>query len=316
MSRLLLLKNKIPHIFLIILITILIFVLLLKEDKELIIISNDSIISVYHSDNLETFTIEILTNQPNRYQFDSDFITTIQLKNSEQELSIDIKEIVKSSESITYKEEEMYLITLIMELPFISNDLLIQMERVFCVLNYDNGSSLEFEIGEFNYLFLETFGKDLSLNNLSATHQTVNGFNTIGGISIELGNLSTNNILIKDIDILSLSTSVNKNLTMIRDECNYMSTVEECLGIDVYSFSYPQNSVLSEILVKKNNNTQIYIPLIYTEKYQFIHEFAIIITYEINDEEKTLVIDDFPYMRTSIFSNMETDQVYEYRIHD
>ncbi len=307
-------KAKIMYSTVIILVIVLSVLLFVKDEKELVIISSDNIYSIYHSDNYETFTIEVLTNQPQNYYFDNDYLSSASLKNDNQDLSIDITNISQSDNPIYYQEDEFYNLYLTAELSFTSDDLLISMENVFLHLNYMNGEEIVISIGEFNYLFYDEFSSDISLNNLSATHEEVNEINTISGINLELGNLSDSNILITNVQIVSSNVSFNHRYSLVRDECFHTSTVDTCLNVEDYQFNQESNVLETSFILRKNNVINLYLPLTYLNSSKFIYRFSIVVTYEINNEEKTFIIDDFPYMKTSLFSDqLEGDfNVYTY----
>jgi|LGVE01.1.fsa_nt_gb hypothetical protein len=307
-------KAKIMYSTVIILVITLSILLYVKDEEELVIISSDSIYSIYHSDVYESFTIEILTNQPQNYYFDNNYLSSASLKNDNQDLSIDITKITHSDNSIYYQEDEFYNLYLTAELSISSDDLLISMDNVFLHLNYMNGEEIVISIGEFNYLFYDSFSSDISLNNLSATHQEVNEINTISGINLELGNLSDSNILITNIGIVSNNVSFNLGYSFIRDECFHTSTVDTCLNVNDYQFNQESNILETNFILRKNNVINLYLPLTYLNNSKFIYRFSIVVTYEINNTEKTFIIDDFPYMKTSLFSDqLEGDfNVYTY----
>ena len=307
-------KARIMYLTVIVLVITLSILLFIKEDQELIIISSDNVYSIYHSDNYETFTIELLTNQPQNYYFDNNYLSSAALKNDKQDLSIDIVKILHSDDTTLYKENEFYNIYFTAELSFISDDLLISMDNVFLHLNYMNGEEIIVSIGEFNYLFSDSFSSDISLNNLSATHQEVNEINTISGVNLELGNLGDSNILITNVEIVSTNVKFNLGYSILRDECLHTSTVNLCLNTDNYQFNQESNVIKTNFILRKNNVINIYLPLTYLNDSKFIYQFSIVVTYDMNNIEKTFIIDDFPYMRTSLFSDqLEGDfHVYTY----
>lgn len=305
-------KRNLIYVLIIMLTITLTLLLLIKEETELIIISREYPFSIYHSDNYETIDIELLTNYPNSYHFDSEFIASTKATNTEEELSLSLKDVRKSSHSIYYQDMEFYLVTFSLTVPFTSNDLEIEMENVTLEILYDNNETIEFKIGELNYLFNDSNNSSMTLSNLSATHEDVNGYNTIGGVNIELSNTSMSNIVIKDIKLLSNSVHLNKSAMITGKTCDYISSVRDCLGVDNYDFNQEYNDEILNTLLGKNNSVELYIPLIYENKTDFIYEFAIVIEFQINSEIETLIIDNFPYMKTSVFTTFDEDEFNVY----
>lgn len=306
-------KQKLMYLSIICL-TLVMITLMMIPDKDLTkIISNDKIYSIYHSDDNETFSFSILTNNKNSYYFKESYIETSSINNESKELAIEILDIQQGNDEYIYDDITYYQIEINAKIPFKSSNSQIMLTDAFMTINYSNGENVTFSIGEFNYMFSEEINNDISLNNLSATYEEINGINTIGGININLGNIADNNILVTDIKLLSNSVFFNKAKTIEREECSYKSSVSMCLGEELYDFGYIDNQNL-DILLGKNNQIQLYCPLIYTLNSRFIHQFSIIIEYQINNESKTFVIDDFPFMKTTIF-NQEYEEFYnEYTI--
>ena len=131
-------------------------VLLIKEEKELIIISRDYVYSIYHSDDYETIEIELLTNNIEDYHFESDYIVSSTIYNEEQELSVNIISITSNQDTLEFQNEELNQVHIKLKLPFTSNDYLVEIENAFLEIIYDNNESIKISIGEINYLFLKS----------------------------------------------------------------------------------------------------------------------------------------------------------------
>lgn len=305
-------KRNFLYIIIIMLTMTLTLLLLIKEEKELVIISRDYPYSIYHSDNYETIDIELLTNNPESYHFNNNYISSSKFYNEDEELSVSVKDIVKSSHSVSYQGDDFYIVTFKFTLPFISNELYIEMSDVFLELIYDNSQTISLRIGEVNYLFDDSNNSDITLSNLSATHEVVNGYNTIGGVNLELSNSSTNNIIITDITLLSSSVYLNESKIVTNKTCDYTSTVKDCIGVEYYYFNEEYNDILLNTLLGKNNTLELYLPLLYDKKTSFIYEFSIVIEYEKNDQKNKLIIDNFPYMKTSIFTTFNEEEFHVY----
>ena len=144
----------------------------------------------------------------------------------------------------------------------------------------------------------------------------INGYNTIGGINLSLSNHSNSNITITDISILSESVRFNTFFLTEREPCDYRATVVDCLALNDYSFTtYNVYETMNSLLSPKNS-TSYYIPLSYLDS-PFIHRFGIQLTYTIDGEERLYILDDFPFMKTSLFQEEYEDNYHVYTInHD
>ena len=307
-------KPRVIYGIMILFIITLTITMFIKEKKDLVIITNDTIYSIYHSDNNEKIAFELLTNQPDNYYFDDTYISSVVIKNNTEEISLELFDIIKGEDEIHYENDEFYHVSITTKMKLVSNDMLISMENVFLEINYENGETVSISIGEFNYLFYEEVNYDISLNNLSANYQEIDDVNTIGGINLHLANVSGSNINITNIQIVSSLVSFNLENILEREECPQTYSTADCLTINEYNFN--QNIDIDEIdiLLRKDNTIELYLPLLYQEEASFIHRFAFIVTYEINGVEKVFLLDDFPYMRTSIFNDSVKDDFNVYKL--
>jgi len=290
------------------------FLLLIREDIETVIISNNNVFSIYHSDNLEKFEVELLTNTPDSFYFSEEYISAISVQNNEQTFALLLEDIDISNTYMEYLDEKFYQATLSLKLKIISNNIKINMTNANLVINYTNNQKLEIEIGEFNYLFKNDYDKDISLNNLSATYEEVNGINTVGGVNLDLGNRSDVNLVINQIRLLTTNVQANQERILQRDICPQTYSVNDCLGINNYNFNEDIDEDEVNIILLKNNNLELYIPLLYLQETRFIHKFSISIIYTMNGVQKEYIIDDFPYMRTSIFNETMEGDFNVYRV--
>lgn len=307
-------KTKIMYSTVILLVIAMTVLLLIKDEKDLIILTSDNVISIYHSDDNEKITFELLTNKPQNYYFSNEFLSSANIENSEEVFSLEVSQISVSDVAIPYLEDQFYNVIITCQLEFTSNDYEIKMEDVNLHLNYENSDEIIIRVGEFNYLFSQEFNNDITLNNMSGTYEEIDGVNTIGGINLTLGNVSDNNINITNIEILSNSVSFNSAFALERDECEQTYSVKECLTMN--NFDFHSLSTVNEVsfLLRKNNEIALYLPLTYLSETRFIHRFACKITYDINGEERVLILDDFPFMRTSIFNDSVKDDFNVYTI--
>lgn len=310
----LMMKTNIMYIILFSLIIGVTILLFIQKEEEVIIISRDYSYSVYHSDKQESINIELLTNQKESYHFNKDYIIDLNLHNETEELSVIVDDIFLGKDFLVYQDDEYYQVILKLSIPFTSNDLLIEMENTYLEITYENRETIDIKIGDVVYLFNEKVDHDITLGNLSATHEIINGYNSIGGINLELANTTNSNIMITDIYLLSNNVRVNKDLISTHKNCEFTLSVSSCLGLESYDFNHEYKNIDLSILLGKNNDIDLYIPLIYLDSAKSIYELGLVITYEINNEVKQLIIDDFPFMKTSLFSDFIEEDFHVYKI--
>jgi len=304
---------KIRGLYAVLAILCIIFTLfLLKEtEEECIILTAPKIYSIYHSDDLETIEIEILTNQTDHFYFDKDYINNLSIENEEYTFPVTLLDVISKNETIIFEDNPYQSVTLKLRTELFSTDLLVQIEQANLSITYLNGENISLFIGEFNYLFKGEVRTELALQELSATYEEVDGVQTVGGVNLSLRNRSEQLLEIVDIELVASGVVTNLGMMQKREACLYNMTVSDCLYIDAYSFHIePVDTILHETVLS-NHTWNGYIPLSYVD-YPYIDEFAIIITYKMNGTLYQFVLDDFPFMRTANFQESHEDWYREY----
>jgi hypothetical protein len=287
-----------------------IIVLNIKPEVPLVIISKNTVYSQFHTDELETLTVKLLTNKQLDYHFIKEQVISSRINNDEQNISVNIKDIKVSELPIAYNEEQYYTLTITLKIPFEATDHLLHIDHALLSLTYENLDVIEIPLGELNYQFLAENPYDLVLGNLSATYEEVNQQQTVGGVFIEIHNQTNENIYIKSMDIVSDYIHLNNGYITIDQECDYLDTVAHCLGLPYYHF-FDSPVRETNTLLRSNNHISFYVPLSYNRSYAFIERFAIRVVYEMNQEERVWYIDDFPYLSTSPYQSLEEGAFHE-----
>lgn len=286
-------------------------VLIIEKDVPCIIVSMPKIYSIYHSDPLETIDVELLTNQVDHYYFDAHYITNISIQNERLTFPVAVHSVQTKTTNYLYQDQEFQSVVFHLRPELTSVDMLVMMEEAQLVIIYDNGKTVSIAIGEFNYRFLEDIQPDISLNALSATYESINGIQSVGGLNISIRNRSDSLIQITSIDIIASGVITNESMLMKREACSYRSMVVECLYLDQYSFSVIPKSTTIHETIFSGQLWEGYVPLSYLT-FPFLHEFAIEITYVVHQEEYSFIIDDFPYMKTANFQESYEEWYHVY----
>lgn len=287
--------------FLIIVTTVLLFI---PEKKSLKIISSPKIHSIYKSSENEEFKIEFLVNIIDTYYFDSEFMAHISLKSKleEEELSLIIKDIIYQDSLYLFENDEYHLVEIALSIGFNSDNYLIDYEDAYINIEYMNGEDLTLFIGEFNYMFNNEINEDLLISNLSSTVFKIDGVSTVGGVFVELYNNSDENLVIRDFRIGSSSIVFNNYyLSEIYIIPDLYDSVEDVLLHDEFNYDLSVNIIEKSILVRQNQSIMLYVPISYTGEFNYIHRFFFEIDYVSNQGSRKIVIDDFPYISTSVY---------------
>ncbi len=310
-------KAKIIFGLLAFLLIVFISLLFIPENKNFKVITSPKIFSLLKSSNNENIEIQLLVNKKNTYYFDKDYISNISLNSEldEEIISLIIEKISYSNSLYEYENDKYYLVELSLSIGFNSDDLTIRFEKAYLDILYNNEEELKLFIGEFNYRFSNNLNSDLAISNLSSTVIEHSGINTVSGIYIELYNISDENLVINNFQLGSYSVNFNDYyLSEIYKEPDLFDSVEEILLIEEYNFNSYSNDFDKSILLRENQSIMLYVPLNYSLNIDYIHRFYFEVEYFNNEGKTLLIIDDIPYVSTSIFQSSLENGYITYEI--
>ena len=282
-------------------------ILMTKTKEPFVITTSPQVHSYKFTSDTESFHIKLLVNEKDSYYIQKESVDKLQLSFDDQTIPLRIQDIR------VYESNDQFLVDLSVQIAFHSNDYLIEYDHAYLDITYTNKNAISLYIGEFNYLFQSTNTNDLDFINLSATYQEVDGVNTVSGIVIDLVNKTENNIIIKDIDILSKTVHINNDyITEVFTEVDSFKQIDELLDLEYSFFDYERDDL--NLYLQAHETKKLLAPLVYNGDITFIHRFVLVFTYIDGTEEKTYVIDDFPYMNTSTFNPEYTENLISYEI--
>ena len=301
--------------FLLLVLSLLLFI---KDDSKVEIITSPKIYSIVKSSDNEGFNITILTNNLESYYFNQTYITKIALTSETDEMiPLTLEEITKTNDNYLYDNKQYKALSFKVQIGFSSDDYLVSMNKTYLNITYKNAQEITIYIGEFNYLFSSEENKDISLNNLLSTHGIVNNVDTLTGLFLNLGNISDKNITINKIEIGSKQiTANNYYLSELNEIPEYDALPTTILGLDTYYYDNELEDVSKNILLRKNNEILLYLPFNYSGDIAYIYRFYVKVYYVIDGEEKVFVIDDFPYVNTSLFKSELESGFYYYEFYN
>lgn len=277
-------------------------VMLFDQEESLHLTTSPKIYSIKKTSETEVFHIEVLSNIHDPYYLKKESIVSISLTDDEERIPLVLKEL-----KVTQANSEDYIADFSLQVSFDANDYRIVFDQAYLDITYSNGQELSLYIGEFNYMF-ETSDTSLTYQSVYGTYGYVDGKNTVTAIVLELENNADKNILITNIDIFSNSVNIHsQNITETHQTIEPFILVQDILQEDYNFFDIDQDQV--SIYMQTKEKKALYCPLLYNGDIRYIHRFVIEVTYIENNQEKTLIIDDFPFMKTSIFAT-EFEQGY------
>ncbi|QMS85711.1 hypothetical protein [Candidatus Xianfuyuplasma coldseepsis] len=274
------------------------YVLLRPPQKELKILTNPRVYSFYHGDDQDTYKIEVLVNQLEHYAVDETYINSVKIINDTLVFPVELEHITTRDQPYYYQEQAFYPVAFYIKTGVIHENQMVQIPNASLELSYTNGETIQLEIGEWNIRFLQTDEQDVTFHTLQATYGSIDALDTVTGITIELVNRTTDILTIESVNLLSDLVQVDTaNIT--ETACEGRITVEECLG-HPYSFTIQPTNQKTAIVLQKGQSKTLYFPLKYEYPIIF-HRGAVEIIYQLHDNSRTFIIDDFPFMNSTTF---------------
>lgn len=302
-------------LFVLSVVSVFIGILLFQKDPvPLKIITSPNIYSYMKSTDVEPVKLSMLINQLDTYYTEQEYVSNIEVFNDSTTIPLTIKNIYQYPEEIIIENQSYYQVDFYVEIGFQSDDYLISIEDAFLHVTYINQEEFSVNIGEFHYIFNESINTDISLGNYMATVFDYDNKRTVSGISLELNNTSSSNIIIKEIQLLSESVSLNNDYSIsLQRELDMFESVEDVLLQEFDTEDSYQMDDSNHVL-RVNNSISIYVPINYHGEIKYLHRACIKVVYEIDGETNEMIIDDFPFISTSIFQpEYQNDFIlYEY----
>ncbi|MFK5883325.1 MAG: hypothetical protein QM489_03180 [Candidatus Izemoplasma sp.] len=290
--------------------TIIVFtgLMFIKTEETTKAISVKKVYSLVHSHLGEEFTIPILINKENSPYITQDFIFSIQITNNNEDIIIplEITEIRQDSYTINIDSVTYYQFYIDCYINIESNDFDFVVNDAVVRIKYNDSSTIDFAIGEFNYIYKDLSSNHLSLHNLSADYKVIEGINTLSGINIELFNKIDTSVIVKSIDIYS-SSAITNNFYLRRIDDEFI-TFNEKLNVTTYNHLSDVNPYDQSITISTSSSVLLFIPINYIGDIKYLNQFGIVVTYEISGVTYKMVIDDFLFMSSSPFK----EEVSEY----
>ncbi len=289
---------KIIQSSLVALIMLLAVIMWFDVEKELMVIAKENDVLMVKSDELETFSYDLLTNLSESYYFNSDFISSISLKNSENEIVLNLERVREIDEIVEVNNQKYYPIRLYFKVGISFSEIDLYIDEAQLYIFYDNGEKLVLPFGDFVYIVNTPFQKDLAINALNATYGTINNEKTVTSVSMEISNQTGKSVEITNIYLPT--EKVKLNLFLAKRDYFCVEDVKQCLDIPNYDFrNEPVDKVISWLILP-NQNIQFVLPFAYID-ITTMYRFPVIIEYQVNEEKRFWVMDDFPFMQTIPF---------------
>lgn len=302
-------KNKLDYLLLAVLVVCVFIVLLIlqiRNSKKLIflsVIDHYSYVLAGEEDVMEPLTFTIKCSRNDTMYFDKSLINTVYLydQTTQDSYQVLIDEINLQEDKFYYQNDGYYDYQLKIKIPFKTSSQ-IQLTNFYLRLEYQNDEKLNFKMGSLAFIFdNDSYQNNFLISNLKGIINEINNQKTLVGINLKIES-KQEMLTLNSIETISSKVKTNLQETkIISSELNFNDDITEILGKD-YDLFKPNNQ--DELNLVLNNNTNLFVPLIYNEYCQ-IKVLGLIINYTIADKQFSQLIYPFKFFETTSTKEIE-----------
>lgn len=263
-----------------------------------------------HTSDLETMTFPVLINQDKSVFMVHDAIIDSYLlsEDSLERVPITIESIEKTHKQ-PFKGSTYFGYTINASISIITEDHLIHLKEASLILHYQDDMTLTIPIGEMAYAF-----KSLESNHLHV-YDRINLSHKIGetpssmGMVLSIENKTMNPISIKEITLIS--SHILPNLYEL-ETLNQLNP--DALKLTDYFhetiYLSKNASLVSPLIIEAYEEAIYAIPFSYLDLSLVMHQYPLIITYQMEGKTYEAIFDDFRFIKTNHFNDSE-EAIYE-----
>ncbi|PKL01448.1 MAG: hypothetical protein CVV56_00245 [Tenericutes bacterium HGW-Tenericutes-1] len=270
------------------------------------------------TDEKERFEVLIYLSETDTFLSTKNAIIDARLLGDDSELELSVSSIDYLEMMTTFQNQSYYVYRYAFDLSdYEFEGLPMIFDNAFLQLSYENEYVIDFEIGSV-YLLWQVIDEttDFDFFRLSGLYGNYNNQTLLQGIRIGFDRFIEGEITIHSITCGLNDIHFNLEYTLLHDEIIEGYTLYETLGTEYDPFDTILNNV--EYSFEISPSIVYAIPLNYRRQNLELTRFPLIIDYEMDQETKQLVIDDFMFKTESVQLVEEQGDVhtYEYRYRD
>ena len=270
------------------------------------------------TDEKERFEVLIYLSETDTFLSTKNAIIDARLLGDDSELELSVSSIDYLEMMTTFQNQSYYVYRYAFDLSdYEFEGLPMIFDNAFLQLSYENEYVIDFEIGSV-YLLWQVIDEttDFDFFRLSGLYGNYNNQTLLQGIRIGFDRFIEGEITIHSITCGLNDIHFNLEYTLLHDEIIEGYTLYETLGTEYDPFDTTLNNV--EYSFEISPSIVYAIPLNYRRQNLELTRFPLIIDYEMDQETKQLVIDDFMFKTESVQLVEEQGDVhtYEYRYRD
>ena len=253
--------------------------------------------NINDKDNID---IKILVNNKKTYFTDKDKISHAYIGGREGKLKLNIKEISIEESKIKIKDEDYYLCHFIFEVDInLDSSYELFVEKAYLYLDFVNEKNANIYIGTFSYTKYHENNPNISITSLKAINNK-EGNNGFFGCLMGIRNISNNNIIIDDIELLDGNIYNIKYIKI--NEIKESTKFEDYFDTDEY---------LEDVELKKDDVLYLAISFDYNKSTMYNIEGLGI---RIKSNEIDYYLDKFIFYKINNINVKDTEfNIYEYK---
>ena len=250
----------------------------------------------------ETFNVYLLASEDHPMYFETEYIINALITSNDQERFFPIE--VKTIETLNQVEiaaKTYYQIRLTLQPIIVTENYSAKFRDAFLEINYLNEKSLSIPIGDFHYYYPENKPSQLFIHRQHVIHETISSIPTSVGLVLGIHNRYHDSIEIIDVHLNTDRITINLGYAKQQDAMlEHFNNLQEWLNYP-YDIYRTDNQFNRSLTIDQNEDILLVLPFSYERASYPLFRFPIVIIYQVDNELKEAVIDDFMYINTSRF---------------
>jgi len=262
--------------------------------------------SYTYTNALKTFTIPVLVNTLDTYYFNKEAITSIKLKNNDEVLPLTLSKVTTG-----HQQEDWIELYLDFNFMHTQEEGTLNFETASIEITYINQEVLTLEIGEFNVFFHDHSNpSNIVIQAIHNTHQDLGFGMTSTGVILRIYNDSNQPLTLHDV---SLNThNIKAGFSHItpydKDIVPYMTSHDIIKDYDHLNKTHRMHP---PFLIPAYETATLFIPFDYLTP-TILYQYPLFLTFDHNQEEKKIIIDDFTFIKRTLFESINQEGMNHY----
>jgi len=259
----------------------------------------------------ERLGIVICVDQTDTFFTATENIRAMRIWDEESELAVSVERIVRLEETFLYEEKSFSLYRFEIGFGEIAQaNMSLSFFHANAEISYENDYLLTFELGDVHLIFndLESEGH-IGMSRLYGTCFVMENQSVLTGFVIGLEKHVTSPITITGIEIFSETAWVDLDSSRwIEEALPYDEDIGILTGKPAYS-SIRETKPVIDFSLAFGEDGLLFVPINYLNKFAFMSQFPIRISYRYLDRDYVFLLDDFRFFSTDPVPEVLKDDI-------